>query len=85
MSSQRYNLPLRPRFELSQRNVNEINVWLKEQEKKEKEMFADKQRPHSCIGGALTYSFTPTSIGMAIVVRNCVTKDELDISHAEDW
>jgi hypothetical protein len=85
MSSQRYNLPLRPRFELSQRNVNEINVWLKEQEKKEKEMFAGKQYIGGAVGGALTYSFTPTSIGIAIVVRNCVTKDELDLSHYEDW
>ncbi len=36
-----------------------------------------------CSGGATTYIFTPTSLGLAIEVSHFGEK--LDLSHCEDW
>lgn len=37
------------------------------------------------IGGALTYSFTPTSIGMVVVVKNGHTGNEIDLTDYRSW
>jgi hypothetical protein len=36
-------------------------------------------------GGAYTYSFTPTTIGCVVKVKNSVTGDELDVSDYGSW
>ncbi len=36
------------------------------------------------VGGALTYSFTPTSLGV-IVKLNCVCGDKIDVTEYERW
>lgn len=38
-----------------------------------------------CIGGRLTYHFTPTSIGDVVKVSDCITKTEIDLSDYESW
>ena len=38
---------------------------------------------YGAIGGALTYRFTPTSIGVVVKVVHAITKNELDLT--EDW
>jgi hypothetical protein len=37
------------------------------------------------IGGSLTYSFTPTSVGVAIDVTCSHTQQTIDLSDYEDW
>jgi len=37
------------------------------------------------IGGGLTYSFTNTSIGVVITVKESITGETLDISDYESW
>ena len=37
------------------------------------------------IGGFLTYSFTPTSIGLVTKVTHAITKETIDLSDYEDW
>lgn len=36
-------------------------------------------------GGDLTYSFTPTSIGVMVKIRNGLTNDTLDVTDWENW
>jgi len=43
-----------------------------------------KYRYSGSIGGAYTWEFTPTSIGMAVVVK-CSCGEELNISDYENW
>ena len=37
------------------------------------------------IGGRLTYSFTPTSLGTVIVVSDSVTETEINVTDYESW
>jgi len=36
-------------------------------------------------GGRYTWSFTPTSLGVALVVTDEVTKQEIDLTDYESW
>ena len=38
-----------------------------------------------CSGGAITYSFTPTSLGVAVVVRYALTNEELNVTDYDLW
>ena len=40
---------------------------------------------YGCTGGGYTYSFTPTTIGMCISVKNNITKEEIDLTEDTDW
>lgn len=44
----------------------------------------DKQEL-GAIGGAVTYYFTPTSIGVVIKVKNAINGQEIDLSEYETW
>ena len=37
------------------------------------------------IGGGITYCFTPTSLGVSVVVKDQVTKLEIDLTEYEHW
>ena len=41
-------------------------------------------RYHGAIGGALTYSFTPTTLGV-VVKLTCACGAEIDVSDYEGW
>lgn len=45
----------------------------------------DPRPYHGAIGGAYTYSFTPTSLGCVVKVRNSMTGDEIDVTDYEAW
>lgn len=36
-------------------------------------------------GGSLTYSFTPTSLGVSVKVHNAHTGESIDLSDYENW
>lgn len=40
---------------------------------------------YGVIGGALTYSFTPNSIGVVITVKHAATSAVLDLTDYEKW
>lgn len=40
---------------------------------------------YGAIGGGLSYSFTPTSLGTIIVVKESLTGKELNVTDALDW
>ena len=37
------------------------------------------------IGGRFTFEFTPTGIGMAIKIKDKITKQDLDLTDYESW
>lgn len=45
--------------------------------------FADPMK-QGAIGGRMTFSFTPTSLGLIAKVK-CACGAELDLTHSEDW
>lgn len=40
---------------------------------------------YGAISGGLTYSFIPTGLGNIIIVKESITKKELNVSHALEW
>ena len=62
-------------FALDAEQVAKVRAWM-----------AGKPKVYTGpIGGRLTYSFTPTSIGVAVSVKDCVTVEELDITDYEGF
>lgn len=46
----------------------------------------DEHTPYGgAIGGSLTYSFTPTSLGTVVKVTDGFTNKTIDLSNYEDW
>ena len=62
------------KFELSTEDVEKVNIWSKEQDSRSAELQDRKEPYYGCIGGVVTFSFTPTSLGMCIMVTHAVTK-----------
>lgn len=56
----------------------------KEQEAKLAEWKDMQEYPSATIGGAFTFSFTPTGIGTTIIVK-CVNKNTLDLTDYDNW
>lgn len=77
-------------YELSASQVQKLADWEAEQDKiwvKEKKLVdsIDPAEPYyGAIGGALTYSFTPTGIGMIVKVTHA-TGNELDLTDYDEW
>ena len=69
-------------FKLTTDQEDLIAVWEVEQNKQ----WAAKHGRvyYGAIGGSLTYSFSPTSIGTIIKVSH-VNGNELDVSDYQDW
>jgi len=40
---------------------------------------------YGAIGGALTYSFTPTSLGVVVSVEHAFTKNSIDLTNYGEW
>lgn len=68
-----------PSFWLDQSEREKLAVWMEDQERRIEGM------PQGAIGGAYTYSFTPTSIGMVIKVKNALTNEEIDVTDYDNW
>lgn len=47
--------------------------------------YGDGQPYYGAVGGGLTYSFTPTSLGTIVVVKESTTGKELNVSDACGW
>jgi hypothetical protein len=49
-------------------------------------LMQDEHTPYrGAIGGALTYMFCPTSLGMVVKVRDDLAGKEIDLTDYEDW
>lgn len=57
-------------------------------DEQDKKVAERQNRPHAyygCSGGAYTYHFTPTSIGLCVEVSNGLTEEEINLTEYEDW
>lgn len=63
-------------FKLTEKQKQKLSDWIKNN---------DPDKYCGAIGGRLTYSFTPTSIGIAVSVRDNITQLEIDLTEYEDW
>jgi hypothetical protein len=60
--------------------------WIDKDQAKRMSKFSNDHRvcQRGAIGGAVTYSFTPTSLGEVVKVK-CACGKELDVSDYEGW
>jgi hypothetical protein len=64
-----------------------VVAWKKEQDKKAaiKQNTGTKVPNYGAIGGAYTYSVTPTSLGNAYSISNSVTGESLNVTDYSGW
>lgn len=87
-------------FSLTEKQNTILDKWLKEQDKKAIEIQKQNyQNPTTfmmiswedgypyggAIGGRVTYSFTPTSIGLIIKVTYSLTNETIDLTDYDNW
>jgi hypothetical protein len=83
-------------FSLSDEQWKKMHVWFaKIQEEvaakqwnnpKMREQMLDEKTPYGgAIGGALTYSFTPTGLGTVVKVTEGFSNQTIDLTDYEDW
>lgn len=63
------------KFKLETEELKKLNEWIKKLPK----------ASSGAIGGRLTYSFTPTSLGMVIKVTDEISKQTIDLSDYDRW
>lgn len=62
-------------FYLDEDQLKKLDEWLK----------TNPQVFRGVIGGSLTYSFTPTSLGVVAKVKNTASGKEIDLTDYESW
>ncbi len=62
-------------FHLSDVELKKINKFIKKHKKEE----------IGAIGGQFTYCFTPTSIGVAVVIKDSISGEELNVTDYDSW
>lgn len=65
-------------FTLDKDECKKLNEWLDA-------LTPDKNAYDGAIGGRLTYSFTPTSIGTIVKVKDNMSGSEIDLTDYESW
>ena len=74
------------KFETSESNIQKMNDWLQEHIQTCAYWQPNKQGilPQGANGGAISYIFTPTSIGLVVEVK-CCCGQKTDITNYDDW
>lgn len=72
-------------FSLNENQMLKLDVWLEDQNKKAAELQKKGAPYYGAIGGAVTYSFIPTSLGIIATVKHAVTKEEIDLTDYNSW
>ena len=82
-------------FNLNQRQLDLLNAWLREVTQRARDIqAASKGSEHQnlrayvdygAIGGGITFSFTPTSLGIICMAKEAITGEEIDLSEYENW
>lgn len=57
-----------------------LHKWMAEQD-----AILKDQKYEGAIGGRFTYSFTPTSLGCVVTVRDDLTDNEIDVTDYSMW
>jgi hypothetical protein len=78
-------------FGLDEKQAQKLSAWKEEQHKKviEKQKGTKVEHPgeayYGCSGGAFTYMFTPTTLGLVTEVKNNLTGETINLTDFEDW
>lgn len=72
-------------FQLDKEQLDKLFLWTLIQDEKMEDLWKGSGLPGGAIGGAYTYCFTPTSLGVIVVVKNCVTKEEINLTDFDSW
>lgn len=62
-------------FELDHNQRKALNAWIDTKEEKY----------CGAIGGRYTYSFTPNSLGVGVIVTDNISKDSIDLTDYGGW
>lgn len=73
-----------PAFSLSKEQREAISKWMKEHDQAKHIAPGEKHRYSGAIGGAYTWEFTPTSLGVVVTVR-CACEESIDVSDYDEW
>lgn len=89
------------KFEVDESQMDKLEAWITEQDLKAVEIQKQTPRHHKdtcytmmwengvpytgAIGGAISYTFTPTSIGVVATVTHAITKEELNVTDFDSW
>lgn len=68
-------------FSLSEKQGEKLAAWQEEQDAEARA----SEHHYGASGGAYSYTFTPTTLGVAVVVTNNLTKESIDLTDWEDW
>ena len=71
-------------FDLTEEQCERVAEWVKEIDPPRE----DGEPQHGAIGGALTYQFTPTTVGLvtkAVFLLGTEREQVLDLSDYDDW
>jgi hypothetical protein len=71
-------------FYLTQGELDKGNAWTRAHDKEKHIPRGKKRRDVGAIGGAYTWCFTPTGIGVACTVK-CACGDKIDITNYDLW
>ena len=72
-------------FSLSESQQTLLTKWENEQNQEVKDSRKNAALQGGPIGGICTYSFTPTSLGVIITVKNALTEKEIDLTNYDEW
>lgn len=74
-------------FALTEEQKEKLGVWADEQHRKDAEKAAASGRlsVYGASGGAFSYTFTPTNLGLIVKVKNNLSGDELDLTEWDMW
>ena len=78
-------------FAIDEKQAEKLRAWSAEQDKKVVEKQKGTELEHEgipyygCSGGALTYMFTPTTLGLAIEVKNNITNETINLTDYDEW
>ena len=68
-------------FKLTAKQYQKFKEWNAEQTK----IMEDQKMTSGACGGANSFTFTPTSLGMIITVENCITKQKIDLTEYDNF
>jgi hypothetical protein len=65
-------------FCLNEQQAQQFEAWWQAQRQK-------TDAYTGAIGGRWTFAFTPTSLGIAVTVRDALTNEEIDLTDYGEW
>lgn len=76
-------------FKLTSEQLEKLEAWLPEVYARAAAKSSDPLQPdqpyYGAAGGGLTYSFTPTGLGVCLSVKEALTGEEINLTDYKSW